>query len=240
MTRIFDEEGRSFAVTKIAALPCEVTAIKDNDRDGYKAVKISAYKISGEKKKVVKEAEFAETNVKKYKVGEVITLKNFKKDEIVTIEGVAKGKGFAGTIKRHNFAMGPVSHGSKNVRKPGSIGGGYPERVVKGRKMAGRMGGDNVTVKNLKVADVDDQYILITGSIPGPNKSILKVYGIGEKAEEVVDYAAEEERIAQKKMLEADKEEKAESVAAGAIPDGKAEQEVAPKTEEVITEEKSE
>ena len=208
MTRIFDETGRSFAVTKVSALPCEVSAVKNKDRDGYKAVQVSAYKVSGEKKKVVRETEFRETNIKKYNVGDKVTLKNFKKDEMVTVEATAKGKGFAGTIKRHGFAMGPVSHGSKNIRKPGSIGCGYPERVVKGRRMAGRMGGKNVSIKNLKVADVDDEIILIKGSIPGPNKSIIKIYGVGEKAEEMVDFAAEEERIAQEKMLEADKEAK--------------------------------
>jgi large subunit ribosomal protein L3 len=176
MTRVFDEEGRSFAVTKISALPCAVSQIKDKEKDKYKAVQVSAYKTA-DKKKVSKVAEFKEQNVKRYKVGEEITTKQFKKGEIVTVEGTGKGKGFAGTIKRHGFAMGPVSHGSKNVRKPGSIGGGYPQRVVLGRKMAGRMGGKNVTVSNLKIIDVDDQILLIAGSIPGANKSIVKVYG---------------------------------------------------------------
>lgn len=212
MTRVFDNEGRSFAVTKIAALPCVVSQIKDKEKDKYKAVQISAYKTA-DKKKVAKIAEFKETSVKKYKTGEEVTTKQFKKDETVTVEGTGKGKGFAGTIKRHDFARGPMSHGSKNKRQPGSIGGGYPERVVLGRKMPGRLGGVTVTVKNLRVVDVDDQFILVAGSIPGANKSIVKVYGKGEKAEEIVDHAAEEERLAQEKMMEADaekKEEKAE------------------------------
>lgn len=207
MTRVFDQDGRSFAVTKIAALPCSVTQIKDKDKDKYKAVQISAYKTT-DKKKVARVAEFKEQNVKRYKVGEEVTTKQFKKDEMVTVEGTGKGKGFAGTVKRHGFAMGPVSHGSKNIRKPGSIGGGYPERVVKGRKMAGRMGGRSVTVANLKIVDVDAEYLLIAGSVPGANQSIVKVYGKGEKAEEVVDFAAEEERMAQEKMLEDQKAEK--------------------------------
>jgi large subunit ribosomal protein L3 len=205
MTRIFDEDGRSFAVTKIAALPCFVSQVKDKEKNRYKSVQVSAYK-NDEKKKVARITEFKEENIKKYKKGDEVTLKQFAKNETVTIEGVAKGKGFAGTIKRHGFAMGPVSHGSRNIRKPGSIGGGYPERVVLGRKMGGHMGGKQVTVKNLKIADVDKDIMLIVGSIPGPNKSILKIYGKGEKAEEVIDFAAEEERIAQEKMLEADKE----------------------------------
>ena len=212
MARVFDEDGRSFAVTKIAAFPCKVTQIKDKEKDKYKAIQISAYKKKGDKDKVVKVSEFREENVKRYKVGEKVQAKQFTKNEMVTVEGVGKGKGFAGTIKRHSFAMGPVSHGSKNVRKPGSIGGGYPERVVKGRKMAGRMGGKNVTIVNLKVIDIEDDILLIAGAIPGPNGAIVKVYGKGEKAEEVVDRAAEEEKLAQEKMLEADKEAKEEKV----------------------------
>ena len=210
MARVFDEDGRSFAVTKIATLPCKVSLIRDKERDKYKAVQISAYKAKGDKQKVVKVSEFREDNIKRYKVGDEVLAKQFKKNEMVTVEGVGKGKGFAGTIKRHSFAMGPVTHGSKNVRKPGSIGGGYPERVVKGRKMAGRMGGKQVTIKNLKVIDIEDEILLIAGAIPGPNGATVKVYGKGEKAEEVIDFAAEEEKLAQEKMLEADKEAKVE------------------------------
>lgn len=212
MTRVFDNEGRNFAVTKISVLPCEIATIKNKEKDGYKSVVVKAYK-DATKDKVARITEFKEQNTKKYKIGDAVTTKQFKKDEVVTVEAKAKGKGFAGTVKRHNFAMGPVSHGSKNVRKPGSIGGGYPQRVVPGKRMAGRMGGDNVTIKNLKIVDIDEEIILIAGSIPGPNKALVKIYGMGEKAEETVDFAAEEERIAQEKMLEAEaeaKEEKAE------------------------------
>jgi len=209
MTRVFDEDGRHFAVTKIGALPCDISQIKNKDKDSYNAVQVKSFKTA-DKKRVAKITEFKETNTKKYKTGEKVDLSQFKKNDAVTVEGTSKGKGFAGTIKRHGFHMGPVSHGSKNVRKPGSIGGGYPERVVKGKKMAGRMGGNNVTVKNLRVMDVDDQFILISGAVPGPNGSIVKVYGTGEKVEEIVDHTAEEERIAREKMMEAEKAEKAE------------------------------
>jgi len=216
MTRVFDDQGRNFAVTKIAALPAEVSQVKDKEKEGYRAVQIKAYK-NADKKRVAKIAEFVEKSVKKYKIGEAVTLKQFAKNDEVTVEGTSKGKGFAGTIKRHGFHRGPAGHGSKNVRKPGSIGGGYPERVVLGRKMAGRMGHTNVTVKNLRVIDLDDQYLLISGAIPGANGSIIKVYGSGEKAEEIVDHAAEEELLAQQRMLEADKEAKA---AAESRPEG--------------------
>ena len=217
MVRVFDEDGRSFAVTKIAALPCRVTKIMDKEKDKYKAVQISAYKgktspskggSADKKEKIVKISEFREDNTKRFKIGDKIEAKQFNANEKVTVEGTGKGKGFAGTIKRHSFAMGPVTHGSKNVRKPGSIGGGYPERVVKGRKMAGRMGGKQVTIKNLRIVDVEDDIILIAGAVPGPKNSIVKIYGKGEKAEEVIDHAAEEEKLAQEKMLEADKAEK--------------------------------
>lgn len=210
MTRVFDEEGRNFAVTKIAALPTVVSQVKNKDTDGYKSVQISAYKDSA-KKKVVKIAEFKVNNPGSYKKGEEITPKQFKKNDVVSIIGIAKGKGFSGTIKRHGFSRGPMSHGSNNHRQPGSIGGGYPQRVVLGRKMAGRMGGEQVTVKNLRIVDIEDEILLIAGSIPGPNKAIVKICGTGEKAEEIVDHGAEEEKLAQEKMLEADAEKKEEA-----------------------------
>ena len=211
MTRIFDEDGRSFAVTIVRALSCKVTQIKTNDKDGYKAVQIKAYKTKGDKEKVIKTCEFRVENPGKYKIAEEITLKQFKKDELVVVEGTSKGKGFSGTIKRHGFHRGPESHGSNNVREPGSIGGGYPQRVVKGRKMPGHLGTDTVTVMNLKIADLDKDTLLIAGSIPGPTKSIIKVYGSGEKAEEVVDTAAIEEQMAMEKMLSDEKEKKEEA-----------------------------
>lgn len=210
MTRVFDDDGRSFAVSKVLALPSKISQIKNKEKDGYLSVQVSAFKLKNDKEKNIRTREFKEENIKKYKVGDEVKASQFKANEYVTVEGIGKGKGFAGTVKRHGFAMGPVTHGSKNIRKPGSIGGGYPERVVKGRKMAGRMGGKNVTVKNLRVVDVEDDIILIAGAIPGANNSIVKVFGKGEKAEEVVDFAAEEEKRAQEKMLEEQKAEKAE------------------------------
>ena len=214
MTRMFDDEGRNFAVTRISTLPCKITQIKNDEHDGYKSVQISAKNrlSSGKKaKKIIKIAEFLETNVKRYKVGEDVVSDQFKKNEKVTVEGTGKGKGFSGTVKRHGFTKGPVSHGSKNVRKPGSIGGSYPQRVVPGKKMPGRMGGKNVTVRNLRIIDVDNEMILIAGAIPGPTKSIVKIFGKGEKAEETIDAAAEEEKRAQEKMLEEQKVEKEEN-----------------------------
>jgi len=212
MTRVFDEEGRNFAVTKIATLPTVVSKVQTKDTDGYKSVQISAYK-NADKKKIAKIAEFRVNNPGSYKKGEEVSLKQFKKNDMVSVIGIAKGKGFAGTIKRHGFSRGPMTHGSNNHRQPGSIGGGYPQRVVLGRKMGGRMGGDQVTVQNIKIVDIEDDILLLAGSIPGANKSIIKIVGTGEKAEEVIDHAAEEERLAQEKMLEADAEAKEEKKA---------------------------
>lgn len=212
MTRIFDEDGRSFAVTLVKALPCKISQLKNTVSDGYKSVQVTVYKKEGDKEKILKKAEFRVDNPGKYKVGDEINLKQFKKDELVTVVGTSKGKGFAGTVKRHKFARGPETHGSNNVREPGSIGGGYPERVVKGRRMPGHLGVDTVTVKNLKIADLDKDILLICGSIPGPNKSVVRIFGKGEKAEEIVDSAAIEEQMAMQKMLEDDKEKKEEKV----------------------------
>ena len=212
MTRVFDDEGRNLAVTRVAALPSVVSGLKTKEKDGYRAVQVKALKFKGSEK-VVKISEFKEDAPGRYKVGEAVSLKQFKKDELVTVEGKSKGKGFAGTIKRHDFKRGPTTHGSNNTRQPGSIGGGYPQRVVLGRRMAGHMGTLNVTVKNLKIIDVDPEegLLLIAGAIPGPVKSIVKVYGKGEKAEEEIDFVAMEEQRAKEEMLEAEKEEKAEN-----------------------------
>lgn len=207
MTRVFDDEGRHIAVTKVAAMPCVVSQIKTKEKDGYKAVQVKALKNENADK-VAKITEFREDAPGRYKIGQKITLKNFKKDELVTIVGTSKGKGFAGTIKRHGFSRGPETHGSNNVREPGSIGGGYPQRVVKGRHMAGKMGAETVTIKNLRIVDVDNDLLLIAGAIPGPTKGIIKIFGTGEVAEEEVDTAALEEQQAMEKMLEEQKEEK--------------------------------
>jgi len=215
MTRIFDADGRHVAVTKIAALPTIISQVKTKDKDGYKAVQAKAMKnTSGNR--TAKISEFKVENPGRYKVGDTVTLKQFKKDDLVTVQGTAKGKGFAGTIKRHGFHRGPETHGSNNVREPGSIGGGYPQRVILGRHMAGHMGTGTVTVKNLRVVDVDDEIIYLAGAVPGPAKSLVKIIGYGEKAEEEVDTAALEEQAAMEKLLEDQAAEKAEKNEAAA------------------------
>lgn len=174
MSRVFDVEGRSVAVNKIKALRCSVSALRTADKDGYAAVQIKASKMVGEKEREIRTCEFKAEG--EYKKGDEITFEQFEIGDKVTVTGTSKGKGFAGTIKRHGFHRGPESHGGNNVREPGSIGGGYPQRVVKGRRMAGHMGDETITVKNLKVIDVDKDILLVSGAIPGANKSILKIY----------------------------------------------------------------
>jgi large subunit ribosomal protein L3 len=174
MTRVFDEEGKILAVTIVKAFPTVVTQIKTVEKDGYNALQVKA--VSGAKEKTLKTCEFKIEKPEDYKVGDKISLDQFETGEIINVQGTSKGKGFAGTIKRHGFQRGPETHGSNNVREPGSIGGGYPQRVVKGRRMAGHMGAETITIKNLKIADKDKDILLVKGAIPGPCKGVIKVY----------------------------------------------------------------
>jgi len=125
------------------------------------------------------EVEVEGEEAKSYKVGDKLTVDIFTEGDLVQVTGTSKGKGFAGTIKRHNFTTGPKTHGSHNYRAPGSIGAGYPEHVMKGMHMAGHMGAEQVTVKNLKVVKVDttNGTIAIRGAVPGPRKSVVVVRG---------------------------------------------------------------
>lgn len=174
MTRVFDSEGRNIAVSMIKAFPCVVSAIKTAEKDGYSAIQVKAVAKKGEKEKTVKASEFrTEENLK---VGDKITLEQFEIGDKAAVTGISKGKGFAGTIKRHGFHRGPAGHGGNNVREPGSIGAQQPQRVVKGRKMAGHMGHETVTIKNLKIVDLDKNIMLVAGAIPGPRKTVLRIY----------------------------------------------------------------
>lgn len=176
MTRIFDAEGKSVPVSLVKILPCTVSQVKTEKVDGYNAIAITA-KNPLRDDKVLKIAEFKVENIEDYKKGQKILSDQFEAGDIVEVTGTSKGKGFAGTIKRHSFKRGPEGHGGNNVREPGSIGAQQPQRVVLGRKMAGHMGAVTVNVKNLKVVDVDKDTIAISGAIPGPAKGILKIWG---------------------------------------------------------------
>lgn len=187
MTQIFDESGNVVPVTVIEAGPCVVTQLKTGQKDGYCAIQVGF----GKRKKMNKPSqghlkklnakylqEFRVDKPEEYKIGQEIKVEIFKPGELVWVSGISIGKGFAGTIKRYHHHRGPMSHGSKSHRIPGSIGGGTtPGRVYKGRKMPGRMGAERVTVKNLKVVRVDAEknLLLLGGGVPGKRGNLLEI-----------------------------------------------------------------
>ena len=181
MTQVFLPNGTMVGVSVVQVTPNTVTRLRTDERDGYTAVQIGA----GERKRLTKPLagqlkdlprvrdirEFRLDSADEYEVGQQITVADvFAEGDLVDVTGVSKGKGFAGTIKRHNFSRGPKTHGSDNYRRPGSIGPGTtPGRVYKGLKMGGHMGDDRVTLKKLRVIRVDAErnLILVKGSVPG-------------------------------------------------------------------------
>ncbi len=185
MTQIFAEDGKIVPVTVLQAGPCEVVQVKSEDTDKYCAVQLGFedkkrnvskplaghFKKAGvDAKRVLREVRL--DDVGDLKVGDRVGVEIFKEIERVDVSGITKGKGFQGQIRRHNFARGPGSHGSKNVRRSGSIGcSATPARVFKNTKMAGQMGNVTRTIKNLEVVEVDaeNNLLLVKGSVPGPN-----------------------------------------------------------------------
>jgi large subunit ribosomal protein L3 len=191
MTQVFDpESGAVTPVTVIEAGPCPVVQVKTVATDGYDAVQlaydpVAERKLSkGERGHLAKAGAGAHRHLVELRgaseltVGEAVTVAAFEPGESVKVSGVSIGKGFQGTIKRHNFKRGPVSHGSHNVRKPGSIGASAtPSRVFKGMKMAGRMGGKRVTQLGLVIHDIDADrnLLLVKGSVPGPKSGLVEI-----------------------------------------------------------------
>ncbi len=191
MTQVFAEDGRVERVTVIEAGPCHVTAIRAADRDGYEAVQLAFGTVSekrltkAERGHLAKADAPASRHVREFRdeagelqVGETVTVEAFEKGQHVKVSGVSKGKGFQGTVKRHNFSRGPVSHGSHNVRAPGSIGASAtPSRVFKGIRGPGQMGNKRITQKGLEVVDViaDQNLLLVRGSVPGPKGSTVEI-----------------------------------------------------------------
>jgi large subunit ribosomal protein L3 len=192
MTQIFDESGVLSPVTILRAENCKVSQIKTLATDGYNAIQVAYGEAKTEKinkaqrghlKKIGDQGfkyfgEFRVTEPEGYKLGQSLQVKDFSKGQIVRLTGKSIGKGFAGNQKRHNFSRGPMTHGSKNHRLPGSIGAGStPGRVYPGKKMAGHLGSATVTLKNTEIMYVNEaeQILVVKGSVPGKKNTILKL-----------------------------------------------------------------
>ncbi len=195
MTQVFKEDGTRVPVTVVEAEPNTVTAVRAADRDGYAAVQVAAIPVEERKLSkpelghLKKAGAPASKSVVEFRdeapeaqIGEQLKVDQFEPGDRVKVSGIGIGKGFQGTIKRHNFSRGPVSHGSHNIRAPGSIGASAdPARVFKGVKMPGRMGGKRVTQRGLEIFQVDAErnLLLIRGAVPGPKGGTVEVRSDG-------------------------------------------------------------
>lgn len=190
MTSTIAEDGSVQAITLLSASPCVITQVKTTDSDGYTAVQVGFeeakqtsvnkaqqghFKAADSMPKIIREFRVSEIT-EDLTVGSTINPEVFSIGDVIDATGTSKGKGWAGTIKRHNFHRQRKTHGGKgNTRKPGSIGSMYPQHIFKGKKMAGQMGHEQVTIQNLQIAlvDTDLGVIGVTGAVPGPRKSIV-------------------------------------------------------------------
>jgi large subunit ribosomal protein L3 len=191
MTQFFAEDGKVERVTVVQAGPCHVTGIRTVDRDGYEAVQLAYGDIKEKNLTKAERGHLAKADAPPLRrvtefrneageltVGETVSVEVFEKGDRVKVSGTSKGKGFQGTIKRHNFSRGPASHGSHNVRAPGSIGASAtPSRVFKGIRGPGQMGNRRATQKGIEVVDVrpDENLLLLRGSVPGPRGQIVEI-----------------------------------------------------------------
>ena len=192
MTQVFDEDGKVFGATVIAAGPCTVCQVRTEDRDGYHAVQLGFEDVKEKRASKPRRGHFEKAGVapKRFlreerldapaelSVGDSVTVEAFEAGQLVDVTGTTKGRGFAGTIKRHGFARGPMTHGSMNRRRPGSIGqSAYPSRVFKGMRSSGHYGHKRHTTKNLEILRIDTErgLILVKGSVPGPNGGLVQV-----------------------------------------------------------------
>jgi large subunit ribosomal protein L3 len=193
MTQVFAENGNLIPVTVIAAADNVVLQKKTTEVDGYEAVQVGfetkrekvsnkpekghATKANTAPKRFVK--EFRGEGLAAFEVGQEVKVEIFAAGDIVDVTGISKGKGFQGVIKRHGQSRGPMAHGSRYHRRPGSMGPVAPNRVFKGKKLAGRMGGEQVTVQNLEIVkvDVERNLLLVKGNVPGPKRGLVQVKG---------------------------------------------------------------
>ena len=191
MTQLFDaESGVVTPVTVIQAGPCPVVQVKTVETDGYEAVQLAFDTVTERKLSKAEVGHLKKAGVEPHRhlvefrggtelsLGQSVTVEAFEPGDPIKVSGIGIGKGFAGTIKRHRFHRGPKSHGSHNIRKPGSIGASAtPSRVFKGMKMAGRLGGKRVTQVGLKVHEIDTEHnlLLVKGAVPGPKNGIVEI-----------------------------------------------------------------
>ena len=194
MTQVFDPEtGQVTPVTVIEAGPCPVVQVKTADADGYDAIQLAFGAVAERKLSKPEVGHLSKAGVGPHRhlvelrgesglsVGETVTVETFEPGDRIKVSGISIGKGYQGTIKRHGFTRGPVSHGSHNVRKPGSIGASaYPSRVFKGMKMSGRMGGTRVTQPGLVVHEIDAErnLLLVRGSVPGSKGGLVEIRSV--------------------------------------------------------------
>jgi len=193
MTSTIAEDGTMQAITLLSASPCVITQVKTEDVDGYTAVQLGFeeagegktskpqqghLKSAGKMPRIMREFRVDEIT-EDLKVGTELTAEVFSIGDVVHVTGTSKGKGWAGTIRRHNFHRGRKTHGGRSYRRVGSIGSMYPQHILKGKRMAGQLGDEQVTVRNLKVALVDAEkgYIGVVGAVPGPKKGIVVIKG---------------------------------------------------------------
>jgi large subunit ribosomal protein L3 len=192
MTQVFDEEGRAIPVTIVQAGPCTVTQIKTKQTDGYTAVQVGYQEVKPKALSKPEIGHFAKSSApplrhlreyrlddtSEFELGQAVSANLFTNGQIVDVSGTSIGRGFAGYQKRHNFKRGPMAHGSKNHRQPGSTGAGTtPGRTFPGKRMAGRLGGDRVTIRKLEVVrvDADRNLLLIKGAVPGKPGALLSI-----------------------------------------------------------------
>lgn len=192
MTQIFEESGRVVPVSVVEAGPCPIIQVKTQDKEGYAAIQIGFDEAKASRVNKADAGHFKKAGVSArrilreirvedpttYKVGDTLDVKLFEGAKLVHVTGMSKGRGFAGTIKRHNFQRGRKTHGNKNYREPGSVGSSaYPSRTMPGKRMPGRMGGVKRTTRNLTLVQIDaeNNLLFIKGSIPGANNGIVFV-----------------------------------------------------------------
>jgi large subunit ribosomal protein L3 len=192
MTRVFGDDGTVVPVSVIEATPNTVTRLRTPEQDGYAALQLGAgvarrlskpaagqFKaLDRDHQKPARVREFRVDSTEGYEVGQALDVSVFEVGELVDVTGVSRGKGFAGTIARHNFKRGPKTHGSNNYRQPGSVGAGTtPGRVFKGTRMGGHLGAEQITVKKLRIEKIDAErnLLLVRGAVPGPRNATLLV-----------------------------------------------------------------